>query len=113
MTNRDHEDQIVRQAITDLLAAGYSLNLMNGGDDYELPAFTTDFETIYKEMKATDEDRLFARKANTPKGWVYFIYGNDGYDVINDYTMSLEDALKGVNALSDKLCDESEAQRGI
>lgn len=109
MTNMNHEDQIVRQAITDLLAAGYELNLMNGGDDYELPEFTTDFDTIHKEMKATDEDRLFARlEEKTGQAWVYFIYGNDGYDVINDYSSALEDALKGVNALSDKLCDETE-----
>ena len=107
MTNTDHEDKIVRQVITDLLAAGYELNLENGGEGRELPEFTTDFDTIYREMKATDEDYLLARIPKSPKvAFVRFVYGNDGHDVINDYNVSLADALKPSLYLSDRLMGE-------
>ena len=35
-------------------------------------------------------------------GWVYLVYGNDGYDVIADYTTNLEPLLKPVNEYADK-----------
>jgi hypothetical protein len=34
---------------------------------------------------------------------VRFVYGNDGYDVINDYTVDLEDVLKSVNEYADRM----------
>jgi hypothetical protein len=33
-------------------------------------------------------------------GMVYFVYGNDGFDVICDYSVSLETLLIGANALA-------------
>lgn len=36
-------------------------------------------------------------------GWVRMIYGNDGWDVMADYTTNLEDVLTDANKLADKL----------
>ena len=37
-------------------------------------------------------------------GWVWFVYGNDGYDVISDYTANekIEALMVNVNKLADK-----------
>ena len=38
-------------------------------------------------------------------GWVYFVLGNDGYDVISDYLASslIESLVKGANELATKI----------
>jgi hypothetical protein len=57
----------------------------------------------------TDDDRLFVYKVDGPKGrrdwfgWVFFVYGNDGYDVISDYTTNLESSLTATNKLAESL----------
>ena len=54
----------------------------------------------------TDDDYLTVYRPDALScGWVgvRFIYGNDGYDVICDYTMSLESVLTPVNQLADEL----------
>jgi|SRR5215831_8477711 len=103
---RQHiERMIVRRVILDALRAGYSLNVNNGGDLDELPEPTTDRKLILDTMFATDEDRLdfYPSTPEQKGGWVYFVYGNDGYDVISDYTTNLETVLEGANKLACKL----------
>ena len=53
----------------------------------------------------TDDDYLFVYKAGQSErfGWVRFVYGNDGYDVISDYTINLEKTLKGVNVFAERM----------
>ena len=59
-------------------------------------------------MFTTDEDKLLFYKqedigtVNALYGWVFFVYGNDGYDVVNDYTINLESVMKEANELADK-----------
>lgn len=36
-------------------------------------------------------------------GWVYLVFGNDGYDLVSDYTLSLESFLEDTNKLANKL----------
>lgn len=38
-----------------------------------------------------------------PIGWVRFVYGNDGHDVISDYTTNLESVLEPINAYAESL----------
>jgi hypothetical protein len=35
------------------------------------------------------------------KGWIHFVYGNDGYDVICDMTVSLEPYLPDTLAIAE------------
>jgi hypothetical protein len=55
-------------------------------------------------MFSTDDEVLFLyNNINAPAafGWVKFIYGNTGPDVINDYTTNLEPLMKKPQALAD------------
>lgn len=112
---------IVRDVIARLLAAGYKLSVDNmSGDDDNVREFETLSKSateIYSRMFQTDEDYLFVFSADAKHGvwgkgtgdgpgqqvgWVRFIYGNDGWDVISDYSSKFEKVLKD-DKLTDKL----------
>lgn len=97
------EQLIVKKVITDLLAAGFALTVDDGdGEGNQLLGVTEVVDAIMN----TDEDRLYAYKRGEDKrcfGWILFIYGNDGWDVISDYTTNLEEILKPAHALAEKL----------
>lgn len=101
------EKQIYRQVIKDALAAGYYLNVNNGGEDNELAMPTNQPKVIYKHMNLSDEDFLlvYIPKADgtfSSLGWVRFVYGNDGWDVVCDYTVNLEPIMQNADKLSEK-----------
>lgn len=105
---QEMERQIVRKVIDDALAAGYSLDVWDGEED--AISNSTDAEAIFATMFACDEEWIYFRKnGEAPMGWVYFIYGECGHDVINNYTCKLEDDLKGVFELADQLEAKSHA----
>lgn len=97
------EKTIVRRVIRDALNAGYLLNVDNGGDKEELPKPTNKYKEIDKVMYATDLEHLNLYKDGKHFGQVLFVYGNDGWDVINDYSSKLEELLKGALDLSQSL----------
>lgn len=88
------ERKIAVAAINALLAAGYSLGV-NDGEETTIH-HSTDPKAIEKAMFTTDEDWLLVyvkggnEKDVRPDYWVRFVYGNDGWDVINDYSVHLE-----------------------
>jgi hypothetical protein len=102
------EKRIARKVVRALLAAGYEITVNNGGDRNEIP-YSTDFSQIVGAMFATDEEHLITRKADAfkdgapLKSFVFFVYGNSGYDVICDYGMSLEPVLAPINEYCDKV----------
>jgi hypothetical protein len=97
----DIEKKIAGKLITDVLAAGYSVSVWNGGDDAEIK-LSSDAETIFKAMAASDQDELVIFKNNRRCGWIRLVYGND-VDIISDYTTNLETVLAGANALANEL----------
>ena len=54
-------------------------------------------------MFSTDEDYFYAyRPEETERaGYVHFVYGNEGWNVISDNSLSLEPALEAAPALSE------------
>ena len=100
------EIKITKSAVNELLEHGFLLSVHNGEE--VTVSRSADREAILKAMRTTDEERLIAYKAATgpSAGWVFFVYGNDGWDVINDYTTGLEDFLAQTNTLADKLEEE-------
>ena len=88
------EREVVTAAVKGLLAAGYRVSV-----DYERGSDTV--VTSLKEPEiiaalfACDEEWLLVTRDGEvkPCGWVYLVYGNDGWDVISDYTTNLETAL--------------------
>ena len=94
------EKKIVTAVVDAALKEGYTVIINNGGDDDEITS--TDRAKILKEMFATDEERLYVAKDGKIVGWVFFVYGECGWDVICDYTTNLEEMLKPALALADK-----------
>lgn len=87
------EKLIAREVIKTLLAAGKTLSVFDG-EEVTLKR-STDQTAIEAAMFTTDEDYLLidGPSMSQNKGWVRFIYGNDGWDVINDYSTNLEPIL--------------------
>ncbi len=105
-TRQRIERQIARKAAKDLIAAGYKVAVYDG-TEIALAA-SADVRAVMAAMFSTDEDYLFvltpvAGGKMKRVGWVRFVYGNSGFDVINDYTTNLESVLAETNALAEQL----------
>lgn len=79
------ERRIAATCIELALKAGYRITV----DETDI-AHSDDASEILNSMATMDEDKLRFHKDDHYCGWVFFVYGNDGWDVINDYTMTLE-----------------------
>jgi hypothetical protein len=104
------EVAIVKKIVGDALKAGYTLSVDDGGD--ELAVYRSrERRAILNALINTDEDRLILERfdcktgARIESGWVRLVYGNDGWDVINDYSGAehIEAVLAGANALAESL----------
>jgi hypothetical protein len=82
---------------------GYTIDVFDG-EDYSLKD-SADVEAILGAMFSTDDDRLYLCKGGKSVGWVWLIYGNSGWDVISDHTISIEDVLRGAVKLSEEMED--------
>jgi hypothetical protein len=108
------ERLIARRLILDALRAGYTLSVFDG-EEITVQQSAVACE-ILRALFTTDEDwLLFSRPGDPPvelqpgfrptvnaEGWVRLVYGNDGFDVISDYTTNLETVLAGANKLADR-----------
>lgn len=97
------EKAIAAQIVNELIEHGFILSINNGGDDFEID-FTNDSSKVIAAMFATDEDTICAinneKKINQCHVWL--VYGNDGYDVISDYSVKLEPyMIKTMNLAAD------------
>ena len=106
------EDKIVRQFVKDALAKGYLLavSLERGYDIDEMLIASDDENKIMEAAFAGDECHIFVqRKDDLPvedgqvvsAGYVYCVFGNDGWDVISDYSTNLEELLTEANKIAD------------
>lgn len=100
---RQTERRIVRKVIRAALDAGYRLNLSNGGDSYVFPEPTDSFTAVVSETMAVDSEHLYLYKDGKRVGWVFFVYGNEGWSVVSDYTMTLQEFMEPINAYCDNL----------
>ncbi|EOC0011634.1 hypothetical protein ACI0X9_003319 [Cronobacter turicensis] len=107
-TRESMELKIAEATANALIAAGYKISV-NDGEATVLKK-SDDVKAIIKAMFSTDEDTLLVYcDSSVPGtgmdvvGWVRFIYGNDGWDVINDYTTNLETVLAPVDKLVKQL----------
>jgi hypothetical protein len=91
---------IAHKTIQTLVAAGFKLQADNGEERTKWGA--TEPELI-DNLFACDESHLYACKIGTGRtSFVFFVLGNDGYDVINDYGTSLEPQMAEVNAFAER-----------
>jgi hypothetical protein len=88
------EQTIALTTVKALLDAGFLL----GVDDGEETTIhhSRNFDKLKDALFTTDEDWLLVylkgddKRDIRPQYWVRFVYGNDGWDVISDYTTYLE-----------------------
>lgn len=98
------ERKIIAQIVDSAFANGYSISV-NDGEETVLKKSTNKTQ-IMNAIMSTDEDVLYIHdKAGARLGSVYLIYGNDGHDVIADYTAGLESLLEEANKLADAYAD--------
>lgn len=97
---------IAHRVIDALRRGGFDLHADNGEDRTTTKA--TDDQLI-ECLFACDEARLYATRDNERglafSGWVFFVLGNDGFDVVSDYTANLEEWLAPVNEYADTLAE--------
>ena len=91
------ERLIASVLIRDALKAGYTISVNNGEEI--VITMSVDRTAILKEMFSVDEERLIFFKDGKQIGWVFFVYGNDGYDVICDYAGNLEHIMENVDKI--------------
>jgi uncharacterized protein YtpQ (UPF0354 family) len=96
---------IVEQLVNDLLAAGLDLTIKNTTDENGPDWITTnDRELVLHNLGHMEEDTIRAYDKGRYVGLFYFVYGNDGYDVLADYTSTeeVERLLMTVNLMSEE-----------
>jgi hypothetical protein len=100
------EAKIVRKLIEDILAAGLTISVYDGGD-YPV-RYGTDLETVFEALASTSEDELVMYRPKDAQGnrmrvgWLRLVYDGD-YSVIQDYTTNLEPQVAGAMKLADEL----------
>ena len=99
------ERRIVKAVVRAALSAGYSIDLYNGGDGWELLRETNRVK-IFRELFATPCETIYLRGPSGTRHGIAFVYGNDGWDVIADYSPSLDELLAPIFRLCNKLEDQ-------
>jgi hypothetical protein len=100
------ETRIARAIVKSAITKGYSVTIDNGGGwdgDFEVEK-ETNLTKAYKALRATDQDTIIFHKGPHRVGAVMLIYGNDGWDVIADHSISYEvhEILEPAMAIADK-----------
>ena len=110
------ERRIVSAAVKALLAAGYklSVSLERGYDTAEMLKGSRNKARIMAEAFAGDECHIFVHEKDAEPivkgqvnsiGWIFCVLGNDGWDIISDYTTNLETAIKPALELSNEIME--------
>lgn len=101
------EREIATAAVKGLVQAGYQISVFDGEEIVNSPS--NDVDSIMEDMFSTDIDQLEVYRVDdydNRAGWVLFVYGNDGWDVMCDHTTNLEPALKDADELAEKYAEE-------
>lgn len=104
------EKRIAKKTIETMIAAGYFVSVFDGEE--VACKYTQDAKVALDAMMACDEEWLRVGMLNPSIkpdakpykriGEVFFVYGNDGFDVVNDYSISLEPQMEVVNAYAEE-----------
>ena len=79
------EKGIAKRVVRAAIEAGYTVSLYDGGE--WTVKRSRKLSEVVGAMFTVDEERLDIRNSEGGLiGNVWFVYGNDGYDAINDYT---------------------------
>lgn len=101
------EREVIRAFVNQATAAGFLITVDNGED---CPVkMSRDVTAIMAGIMQTDEEtlRLYhgtedGHPTSQQIGWVYLVYGNDGWDVICNYTTNLEPLMTEADKVIEK-----------
>ncbi len=103
----DSERRTAVKVIDDLLAAGFSLGVFDG-EEITISR-STDGAAILAAMYTTEEDYIKVyplptegRMKPPAMGWVRFVWGNEDWVAVCDYTTNLEPIMAGVQTWQDE-----------
>lgn len=95
------EREIVAAAADGLLAKGFLISVFDGEEVVLVKSASKD--AVIGAMFSTDEDYFYVYAGDGQKaGFVRFVYGNDGWDVICDYSSNLEEALYEADKIAER-----------
>jgi hypothetical protein len=104
------ERAVIRRAATDILAAGCAITVFDGEDVSVMK--TRDLGEVMDGICACDEEwlRVYEPTGDEAKPWkhlgnIFLVFGNEGWDVLADYHMTLEPLLAGANEFADTLSE--------
>lgn len=101
----DVEHKIVNRVVSDLLAAGYTLSSPESPKNLVSQEASTGLSALMADLFSCDDAVLRASRDGKSGRWVRFIYGNGGWDVISDYTTSLDADMQGAMAYAQTFDD--------
>lgn len=105
-----NERLIVRTLIAAVQLAGWTLYAVNDGE--ASPAAQTADRAIELGCNLDGCHLMFEREGRGEYSWVYLIFGNgnDGLDVVSDYTTNLEDPVTSIDAFIEQLASEYQGE---
>ncbi|MDO7847664.1 hypothetical protein Q5H92_14945 [Hymenobacter sp. M29] len=99
---------IVEALVNHCLAAGYSLSVDDGGDEFALVE-STSREGILEVLMNTGADTVVVYdQRGQNMGFVDLVYGNEDWTVMCNWAMSLDSFLEPIHQLSQKFEEEVE-----
>ena len=101
-SEKEIEREVIGAFVDSALNAGYCLSVGNA-------KCSTDKEQIMQEMRDGDDCIIYVKELPTEEqeykgktiGWVFCVFGNNGWDVIHDYTNNLEHLMVNAQLISD------------
>jgi len=101
MDRQEMERAIAGRFAQTVIDAGLTISVDNG--EYISLRKSSDVDAVIKDLMACDMDWLHVHDGEKRIGTLLLVYGNDGYDVICDYSVSLEAYVKDADRLAEEL----------
>jgi hypothetical protein len=100
------ERQVIKALVTEAFKQGFTKVIIDNMGDNESDDFITctNLEEVMASIRQTDEEHMFFAHPDVAKmPCVFLVYGNDGYDVIADHSLSLNEMIETLDPLIDTL----------
>jgi hypothetical protein len=104
------ERQIIKALVTEAFKRGFTKIIIDNGGDDEEQITCFNLEEVMASIRQTDEEHMFFVHPDNQKllwvgrmSWVTLVYDNDGYDVIADHSLSLNEMIDTIQPLIDTL----------
>lgn len=101
------EAKILLKVIEKAIAAGYAITLNDGEVDVLVHNRST--SELMDAAMSSDEDVITLFDGPRHLGWILFVYGNGGWDVISDHSGLLQDFLAPIAAWCDEQAEKEAA----